>query len=55
MIFKVEKISNMVFISSGETIFKAWDIEEFTERKFENAKNKIQKCHCDKVEFVRMF
>jgi hypothetical protein len=55
MIFKVEKIANMVFISSGETTFKEWDIEDFTERKFENAKNKIQKCYRNKVEFVRTF
>lgn len=42
MKFTVEKVANMIFIVSDcDTIFKAWDETEFTERKLKNAMKKI--------------
>jgi hypothetical protein len=56
MKFKIEKVANMVFITSEcETIFKAWNEEDFTERKLKNAMKKIQSNYKDKVIFERMF
>ena len=45
MTVKIEKIANMIFITeiSSNVIFKAWDITDFTERKLQNAINKISK------------
>lgn len=43
MTFKIEKVANMIFITSDcDTIFKAWDETEFTEKKLKNAMKKIQ-------------
>lgn len=56
MKFKIEKVANMVFITSEcDTIFRAWDEREFTERKLKNAMNQIQKNYLGKVEFERTF
>lgn len=55
MKFNVEKVSNMILISSNDVVFKAWDESEFTERKLNNAMKKIQSCYQYKVEFVRTF
>lgn len=41
MKFTVEKIGNMVYLSSEDVIFKAWMADEFTERKLTNAVKKI--------------
>lgn len=46
MKFTVEKVANMIFITSeGDIIFKAWDEREFTERKLKNAIRKIESCY----------
>lgn len=56
MKFKIEKVANMIFISSEcDTIFKAWNVEEFTERKLKNAMNKLSKCYGGHVVFERKF
>ena len=56
MKFKIEKVANMIFITNNyDTIFKAWNIEEFTERKLKNAITKIKDDYCGNVEFERMF
>ena len=57
MTFIIEKVSNMIFINSGETIFKAWDEREFTERKLSNAIKKISDNYPGKgrCEFIRKF
>lgn len=56
MKFKVEKVANMIFVTSDcDTVFRAWDEREFTERKLKNAMNQIQKNYNGKVEFVRTF
>lgn len=56
MKFKIEKVSNMVFITSEcGVIFNAWDAEDFTERKLTNAMKKIQSDYNFGVEFARMF
>lgn len=42
MKFTVEKVANMVFITSEcGVIFKAWDEREVTEKKLNNAMKKI--------------
>lgn len=53
--FKIEKVSNMIFITKEEQIFKAWDEEEFTEKKLQNAMKKIQSNYDDEIKFVRTF
>ncbi len=56
MKFKIEKVANMVFITGEcDTVFKAWDIESFTERKLKNATTKIENNFCGNVEFERLF
>lgn len=43
--FKIEKVANMIFITSDcGVIFKAWNNAEFTERKLNNQIKKIQDC-----------
>lgn len=54
--FTIEKVANMVFISTDcGVIFNAWDINEFTERKLNNAMNRISKNLCGNAEFVKTF
>lgn len=53
--FIIEKVSNMIFLSTEDLVFYAWDESTFTERKLNNAMNKIKKSYQNKVEFVRMF
>lgn len=56
MKFKVEKVANMIFITSDcDTIFNAWDESEFTERKLKNAMNRINKNLNGNAEFERRF
>lgn len=53
--FIVEKVSNMIFISCEGQVYKAWDEEEFTERKLANAEKKLRACHNYPVKFTRTF
>lgn len=56
MKFIIEKVSNMVFITSEQdTVFEAWDETEFTERKLKNAMKRLSNNYCGNVEFVRTF
>lgn len=56
MEFKIEKVSNMIFITGDcDVVFKEWDETEFTERKLKNAMNKLNKFYCGKATFIRMF
>ena len=56
MTFVIEKVSNMVFITTDcGTIFNAWDESEFTERKLNNAMNKIRRCYNGDISFTRNF
>ena len=55
MNFIVEKVSNMIFISSNDQVYQAWDETEFTERKLSNAKKKIAACYRIPVTFSRTF
>ena len=44
MKFTIEKVANMVMVvSECEVIFKAWNIEDFTERKLNNTIKRITK------------
>lgn len=43
MTFTIEKVSNMVFAGTEDHIWKAWDEDEFTEKKMNNWIKKIQK------------
>ncbi len=52
MKFTVEKVANMVFITSEcGVIFKAWDEREITDRKLNNAMKKISKNLNGNAEF----
>lgn len=54
--FIIEKVSNMIFISSdSDVIFESWDESEFTERKLKNAMKRLSKNNLGNVEFVRAF
>jgi ribonuclease PH len=56
MRFKIEKIANMIFITSEcGIIFKAWNEEDFTERKLKNAMKKISGGYNELVSFSRTF
>ncbi|MBQ8691269.1 MAG: hypothetical protein IJ516_05545 [Phascolarctobacterium sp.] len=56
MIFTLEKVSNMIFLTGDQDIvFKAWDESEFTERKLSNAIKKLQSCYVDKIQVIRKF
>ena len=56
MVFKIEKVANMVCITSDcGTVFKAWDEGEFTERKLKNAIRKISDNWNGNAEFTRTF
>ena len=55
MNFKVEKVANMIFISNGDTIFKAWNEDDFTEKKLNNAMNKIANNYNGTAKFEKLF
>lgn len=57
MTFVLEKISNMIFLTAqnADVIFKAWDIDEFTERKLANATKKLQACYVEPIKIIRKF
>ena len=56
MKFTIEKVANMVFITSDcGVVFKSWMADEFTERKLNNAIKKIANDCYDGAEFVRKF
>ena len=56
MKFKIEKVANMVFITSDcGTIFNTWDESEFTERKMNNAIKKISANYNGTVTFEKKF
>lgn len=56
MEFTIEKVSNMVFVTSScGVIFNAWDESEFTERKLANAIRKIQNNYNGTAVFERTF
>jgi len=51
--FKIEKIANMVFITSEcGVVFYAWNIEDYTERKRNNAIARIKQHYNNRVCFV---
>lgn len=51
--FIIENISGLILISTElGTVWETWDISEFTERKLNNAKKRIQKCFQYPVEFI---
>lgn len=54
--FKIEKVANMIFVTSEcGVVFKAWNEEEFTEKKLSNTMNRISKNYSGNVEFAKMF
>lgn len=56
MTFKIEKVANMIFITTDcDTIFRAWDETEFTERKLNNAINRIKKEYNGNATFEKLF
>lgn len=55
MKFTIEKVSNMIMISSGEVVYKAWDAAEVTDRKLQNAMKKIAGCYLEPVTFEKRF
>lgn len=55
MKFKFEKVANMVFLSTEDIIWKAWNEEDFTERKAKNAERKILKDTNGNAEFEYKF
>lgn len=56
MNFVIKKVANMVFITSDcGVVFNAWDEHEFTERKLNNAINRINKNLCGRATFERRF
>ena len=51
--FTIEKVSNMIFISSEfGTVFYAWDESDFTKRKLFNAIAKLKGLYNNAIEFV---
>lgn len=56
MKFKVEKVANMIFITSEcDVVFKSWNEEDFTEKKLKNAMTKISNDLNENAEFIRTF
>lgn len=56
MKFKVEKVANMIFVTSEcDVVFKAWNEEDFTEKKLKNTMTKIANNYNVDVEFTRLF
>jgi len=51
--FIIEKVANMVFITSEcGVVFYAWNIEDYTERKRNNAIAKLKQQYNNNVCFV---
>lgn len=42
MSFKVQRIANMIFLGTDDQVWKAWHEADFTEKKLQNAWNKIK-------------
>ena len=56
MKFKIEKVANMIFVTSDcGTIFNAWDEYNFTERKLNNAIKRITNNLNGNATFTRCF
>ena len=57
MTFVLEKVSNIIFLTAqnSDVIFKAWDVDEFTERKRSNAVKKLQSCYIEPIKIIRKF
>ena len=56
MKFRIEKVANMIFVTSEcDTVFKAWSEDSFTEKKLKNTMSKIANDLNGNVEFVRTF
>lgn len=54
--FVIEKVANMVFITSEcGVVFYAWNIEDYTTRKRDNAIAKLKNCYNNNVCFVFAF
>lgn len=53
MTYKIEKVANMIFITDDTNqIWKAWNVEDFTERKLKNAKKKLQSCFKNPITWI---
>lgn len=51
--FIIEKVGNMVFITSEcGIVFYAWNIEDYTERKRNNAIARLKNQYCNNICFV---
>ena len=56
MKFTIEKVANMgMVVSECEVIFKAWNVEDFTERKLNNTIRRITKDLSGNATFTRKF
>lgn len=56
MRFTIEKVANMIFITSDcGIVFKAWEENDFTERKLKNAIDRITKKYKNPCEFIKLF
>lgn len=53
MTFTLEKIANMVFVGTEDHIWKAWNVEDFTERKLNNWIRKTQKNFTAEIKIIR--
>lgn len=53
--FKIEKVANMVFISTEDQVWKAWHEADFTEKKMNNAIKKIRSNFQSEVTFTKTF
>lgn len=53
MTYKIEKVANMIFITDDtDQVWKAWGVEDFTERKLQNAKKKLQSFFKDPITWI---
>ncbi|MCU7378101.1 hypothetical protein OBO34_07005 [Clostridiales Family XIII bacterium ASD5510] len=43
MTFNIEKVANMIYITSDDIVYNSWEEDNFTERKLKNATNRILK------------
>lgn len=55
MEFTIERVANMVFAGTEDHVWKAWMVDDFTERKLNNWMNKIRKQTGGDVTFIRKF
>ena len=55
MTFKLEKIANMIFLSTEDMVWEAWEETEFTERKLKNRWKRIESNLCGNCVLVRTF